>query len=103
MSVSKAGNIIYTKLAATTAVTNLVGTKIRPMKAANADAYPYIIYDSAKTALPISIITTLSALAIFGALKGAYTGIGKFKSALQTTSIGGLAAGVAFFVAKLLS
>lgn len=63
---------------------------------------PYMIYSSAKTALPVSIVTTLLALAIFGALKGSFTGVGKLKSALQTTSIGGLAAGVAFAVAKLL-
>ena len=63
---------------------------------------PYMIYDSAKAALPVSIVTTLLALAIFGALKGSFTGIGKTKSALQTTIIGGLAASVAFAVAKLL-
>jgi VIT1/CCC1 family predicted Fe2+/Mn2+ transporter len=63
---------------------------------------PYILYDSAKIALPISVVTTLLALAIFGALKGAFTGIGRIKSALQTTLIGGLAASVAFAVAKML-
>lgn len=63
---------------------------------------PYMLNDSAKTALPISIATTLLALAIFGALKGYFTGIGKVKSALQTTMIGGIAASVAFAVAKFL-
>lgn len=63
---------------------------------------PYILYDSAKAALPISIATTLLALAVFGGLKGAFTGVGKTKSAVQTTLIGGLAAGVAYAVATLL-
>ena len=46
MSISNAGNVIYTKLINTSAVTALVSTKIRPMKAADADTYPYIIYES---------------------------------------------------------
>lgn len=63
---------------------------------------PYMLNSSAKVALPISVGTTLLALAIFGALKGAFTGIGKIRSAVQTTVIGGLAASVAYVVAKLL-
>lgn len=63
---------------------------------------PYIIYDSSAKALPISIVTTLIALALFGAAKGAFTGIGKVKSSLQTVFIGGVAASVAFAIARLL-
>lgn len=64
---------------------------------------PYMIYDSAAKALPISAIVTLIALAVFGAAKGAFTGLSIYKSAMQTTLIGGLAASVAFAAAKLLS
>jgi VIT1/CCC1 family predicted Fe2+/Mn2+ transporter len=64
---------------------------------------PYMLNGSAKVALPVSIATTLFALAVFGALKGAFTGIGKVRSALQTTLIGAIAAGVAYAVAKLLA
>jgi len=46
MSTSNAGNIVYNKLVNTVGVTNLVGTKIRPMRAADTDTYPYIIYES---------------------------------------------------------
>jgi hypothetical protein len=46
MSTSNAGNIIYNKLVNTTDVTALVGTRIRPMRAADSDVYPYIIYES---------------------------------------------------------
>lgn len=46
MNISEAGNIIYNKLANASGVTALVGTKIRPMRAADADTYPYIIYES---------------------------------------------------------
>jgi vacuolar iron transporter family protein len=63
---------------------------------------PYILYNSVSTALSLSVIVTLAALAVFGALKGAFTGVGKLKSAFQTTMIGGLAAGVAYLIANLL-
>jgi VIT1/CCC1 family predicted Fe2+/Mn2+ transporter len=65
--------------------------------------FPYMIYDKASDALPASIITTLLALGIFGTLKGHYTGIGRTRSAVQTLVIGGLAAAVAFYLARLLS
>jgi hypothetical protein len=49
MSVSNSGNIIYSLLTANSGVTALVGTKIRPMKAAQSDSYPYVIYESIST------------------------------------------------------
>lgn len=49
MSVSNSGNIIYSLLTASSGVTALVGTKIRPMKAAQSDSYPYVIYESIST------------------------------------------------------
>jgi hypothetical protein len=46
MSTSNAGNIVYNKLVNTVGVTILVSTRIRPMRAADTDVYPYIIYES---------------------------------------------------------
>jgi VIT1/CCC1 family predicted Fe2+/Mn2+ transporter len=55
------------------------------------------------TALITSVIATLIALFIFGYIKGRFTGSKPFRSAWQTTLVGGLAAGIAFLVAKLIS
>jgi hypothetical protein len=46
MTVSEAGNIIRNKLVNTSAVTALVSTRISPLRAADTDVYPYIIYES---------------------------------------------------------
>ena len=54
-------------------------------------------------ALRISIVITLIALLIFGGLKGRLLGSSVVRSALQTMLIGGLAAGVAFALARLLN
>ena len=40
---------------------------------------------------------------VFGFVKGKFTGVSKMKSALQTVLVGGLAAGVAYALAKLIS
>lgn len=64
---------------------------------------PYIFIHQAHTALMTSVIATLIALFIFGYVKGRFTGSLPFKSAWQTTLVGGLAAGIAFLVAKLIS
>ena len=61
--------------------------------------FPYMILSSAHQALTLSVIVTLIALFIFGFVKGHFTGIGKFRSGLQTTLIGGLAAAAAFGIA----
>jgi VIT1/CCC1 family predicted Fe2+/Mn2+ transporter len=53
--------------------------------------------------LAYSAVVTLAALAVFGYLKGRYTGTGPARSALQTVVIGGLAAAAAFLLAKLIS
>jgi VIT1/CCC1 family predicted Fe2+/Mn2+ transporter len=45
----------------------------------------------------------LIALIIFGAIKGRLTGGGTLRSAMQTVMIGGLAAGAAYTLARLLS
>ena len=64
---------------------------------------PYLILPTASTALTISVITTLIALAIFGYIKGYFTGAPPLRSASQTVLIGGLAAAVAFMIARLIS
>jgi VIT1/CCC1 family predicted Fe2+/Mn2+ transporter len=64
---------------------------------------PYMFIHQANTALMTSVIATLIALYIFGYVKGRFTGSKPFKSAWQTTLVGGLAAGIAFLVAKLIS
>jgi len=43
------------------------------------------------------------ALLVFGGVKGRLTGAGTLRSAFQTVIIGGLAAGVAYLLARLLS
>ena len=64
---------------------------------------PYLVLSKASTALPLSIITTLTTLAIFGYIKGHFTGAPPLRSAIQTVLIGGLAAAVAFLIARAIS
>ncbi len=64
---------------------------------------PYMTSASVHTGLLISIAITLLALYVFGAVKGHYTGISPWRGGMQTTITGGLAAAVAFFIAKLIS
>jgi VIT1/CCC1 family predicted Fe2+/Mn2+ transporter len=53
--------------------------------------------------LEFSAIVTLAALGIFGYIKGKYTGERALRAAFQTMVIGGVAAAVAFALAKLIS
>jgi vacuolar iron transporter family protein len=64
---------------------------------------PYILMHQASRALMVSVGVTLVALFVFGGVKGRMTGAGTWKSALQTTLIGGLAAAAAFGLAKLFN
>jgi VIT1/CCC1 family predicted Fe2+/Mn2+ transporter len=64
---------------------------------------PYMLLHSASRALVVSIVVTLCALAVFGFVKGRYTGARPLKSAMQTTLTGGLAAAAAFMIAKLIA
>ncbi len=64
---------------------------------------PYMTLHSARTALVWSIVVTLIALGVFGYVKGRFTGSRPGRSASQTVVIGGLAAGAAFLLAKLIS
>ncbi|GCE20551.1 VIT1/CCC1 transporter family protein [Dictyobacter kobayashii] len=64
---------------------------------------PYILLPVARTALLVSVIVTLLALLIFGYVKGHFTGTNPVRSGIQTALIGGLAAAVAFFIARMIS
>jgi VIT1/CCC1 family predicted Fe2+/Mn2+ transporter len=64
---------------------------------------PYVVLSSARNALTVSAVTTLIALGAFGYIKGRFTGAPPVRSAIQTVFIGGLAAGVAFLIARAIS
>ena len=64
---------------------------------------PYILVTDNFNALKLSVVITLLALAVFGALKGKLVGTGWPRSALQTVVIGGAAAAAAYGLARLLS
>jgi hypothetical protein len=51
---------------------------------------PYMFITSARRALLISVVVTLLALFVFGYVKGRFTGKTPFRSAIQTTVVGGL-------------
>jgi VIT1/CCC1 family predicted Fe2+/Mn2+ transporter len=63
----------------------------------------YLSLPDAHTALRLSVTVTLIALAVFGGVKGKFTGVPVLRSALQTTVTGGLAAAAAFSIARLIS
>jgi VIT1/CCC1 family predicted Fe2+/Mn2+ transporter len=62
----------------------------------------YILIHNLFTALLVSIIVTLIALFLFGYIKGRFTGTKPLRSGSQTVLVGGLAAGVAFLLARLI-
>jgi VIT1/CCC1 family predicted Fe2+/Mn2+ transporter len=64
---------------------------------------PYLLLSKSQTALLVSVGITLLALLIFGFVKGQFTGAKPLLSALQTALIGGLAAGAAFLIARLIA
>jgi VIT1/CCC1 family predicted Fe2+/Mn2+ transporter len=64
---------------------------------------PYMFITHNFTALKLSVVITLFALAMFGALKGKLVGTGWLRSAIQTVTIGGAAAAVAYTLARLLN
>jgi VIT1/CCC1 family predicted Fe2+/Mn2+ transporter len=64
---------------------------------------PYMIVPTIRTAQLGSVGVTLTALLIFGYIKGRFTGARPVKSAWQTALIGGLAAAAAFLIARVFS
>jgi VIT1/CCC1 family predicted Fe2+/Mn2+ transporter len=63
---------------------------------------PYMLVSDVPTALLLSVSVTLVALFVFGYVKGRFTGLPPLRGAIQTTLIGGLAAGAAFGIARLI-
>jgi VIT1/CCC1 family predicted Fe2+/Mn2+ transporter len=55
------------------------------------------------TALLVSVLVTVLALLVFGYVKGTFTGKRPFRSAWQTAVVRGLAAAVAFAIAKVIA
>lgn len=64
---------------------------------------PYMLMARPAAALQVSAAVTLGALYGFGYLKGRYSGSGALRSAWQTLTVGGLAAGAAFLLARLIA
>ena len=64
---------------------------------------PYMIWDDPMQSLLWSAVATLAALAVFGYLKGHFTGTAPLPSAVRTVLIGGLAATAAYLIAKAIS
>jgi VIT1/CCC1 family predicted Fe2+/Mn2+ transporter len=64
---------------------------------------PYMLSATASAALGVSVALTLMALGVFGYVKGHFTGTPPWRSALQTVLIGGVAAGVAFVIARAIT
>ena len=81
--------------AATIAGSYLVGGMI-PLSA-------YFATPDVPTGLHWSIGITLTALAIFGWIKGYFTGAPRIRSAIQTLVVGGVAAAAAFQLARLVN
>ena len=65
--------------------------------------FSYMVFSNASIALFLSILITFVALAVFGYIKGHFTGTVPIKSAFQTVLIGGIAATAAFIIAKAIS
>jgi vacuolar iron transporter family protein len=63
---------------------------------------PYILIPDLTIALIVSVIVTLTALFVFGYIKGRFTGTKPLRSGFQTMLVGGVAAGVAFILARLI-
>lgn len=63
---------------------------------------PYVLLNNILTALWFSVGLTLAALFVFGYAKAHFTGIRPLRGALQTILVGGLAAGAAFVIARII-
>ncbi len=61
---------------------------------------PYMLVTEMNRAVLISVVVTLAALLVFGAVKARLTGINPIKGGLQTAVIGGIAAAAAFGIAR---
>ncbi len=64
---------------------------------------PYMFIQTPIRALIISILTTMLALGVFGAVKGHLTGVPVLAGTLKTILIGAIAAAAAFLIARIIS
>lgn len=64
---------------------------------------PYMVMSSIHQAFFVSVAVTLAALLVFGGVKGKLTGVSPLRAAFQTMVVGGVAAGIAYAVAQLVS
>jgi VIT1/CCC1 family predicted Fe2+/Mn2+ transporter len=64
---------------------------------------PYFFLRRPEHALTVSVAVTLFALTAFGFVKGYFTGVHPVRSGLQTMVVGGVAAGVAFAIARAVA
>ena len=64
---------------------------------------PYALGLPVATALLVSVVVTLVALAIFGTFRAHFTGLPLVRGAVQTVLVGGIAAGVAYALARVVS
>ena len=65
--------------------------------------FPYMITNTIKAGFDLSCIVTIIALVIFGYFKSKFTGQPLLKGTIKVTAIGIIAAGAAYFLAKLVS
>lgn len=63
----------------------------------------YLIVADAHSALKLSVVVTLAALALFGGVKGHFTGVPVLRSGIHTVLVGGAAAAAAFGIARWIS
>jgi VIT1/CCC1 family predicted Fe2+/Mn2+ transporter len=63
---------------------------------------PYMLLSRITSALAASVAMTLLALLVFGFVKARFTGISPLRGGLQTTLVGGLAAGAAYVIARAI-
>jgi vacuolar iron transporter family protein len=64
---------------------------------------PYMIVAQPRLGFLISVIVTITALGVFGLIKGKFTGTRPGRSAMQTMVIGGVAAAAAYLLARAIS
>jgi VIT1/CCC1 family predicted Fe2+/Mn2+ transporter len=64
---------------------------------------PYVLGLPLTSALLTSVVVTLIALLIFGAFRAHFTGVPLIRGSLQTALVGGLAAGAAFGLARIVT
>ena len=64
---------------------------------------PYALGLDLNTALAASVVVTLAALAVFGAFRAHFTGVPVIRGSLQTVTVGALAAGAAYGLARAVS